>query len=56
MNGKVTKEYYQRVCLVLKSELNTRNKFLSINAYAIPVIHYTVGLINWPTGLLKAIT
>ena len=38
MRSKVTKEYYQRVCLILKSEVNARNKFLSINAYAIPVI------------------
>ena len=28
---------------------------MSINAYAIPVVCYIVGLINWPTGLLKAI-
>ena len=55
VRDKVTKEYYRRVCLVLKSELNARNKFLSINAYAIPVVRYTVGLINWPTGLPKAI-
>ena len=55
VRDKVIKEYYRRVCLVLKSELNARNKFLSINAYAsaIPVVCYTVGLINWPTGLLK---
>ena len=55
MRNKVTKEYYRRVRLILKSELNSRNKFLSINAYAIPVIRYTVGLIKWPTSLLKAI-
>ena len=55
VRDKVTKGYYQRVRLVLKSEVNARNKFLSINAYAIPVVHYTVGLIKWPTGLLKAI-
>ena len=55
VRDKVTKEYYRKVHLVLKSELNARNKFLSINAYAIPVVCYTVGLINWPTGLLKAI-
>ena len=53
VRDKVTKKYYRRVCLVLKSELNARNKFLSINAYTIPVVCYTVGLINWPTGLLK---
>ena len=55
MRNKVTKEYYRRVRLILKSELNSRNKFLSINAYAIPVLRYTVGLIKWPTSLLKAI-
>ena len=46
VRDKVTKEYYQRIRLVLKSELKARNKFLSINAYAIPVVRYTVSLIN----------
>ena len=44
MRSKVVKEYYRRVRLILKSELNARNKFLSVN-----------GLIKWPTSLLKAI-
>jgi len=55
MGSKVVKEYYRRVRLILKSELNARNKFLSVNSYAVPVIRYTVGLIKWPTSLLKAI-
>ena len=55
MRSKVVKEYYRRVRLILKSELNARNKFLSVNSYAVPVIRYTVGLIKWPTSLLKAI-
>ena len=34
VRSKVVKEYYRRVCLILKSELNARNKFSSVSTYA----------------------
>ena len=47
MKGKIWKEYKRRVKLVLKSELNARNKIAKINTLAVPVIVYSYGIINW---------
>ena len=47
MKGKIQKEYKRRVKLVLKSELNARNKIVAINTLAVPVIVYSYGIINW---------
>ena len=47
MKGKIQKEYKRRVKLVLKSELNARNKIAAINTLAVPVIVYSYGIINW---------
>ena len=47
MKGKIWKEYKRRVKLVLKSELNVRNKIVAINTLAVPVIIYSYGIINW---------
>ena len=42
MKGKIQKKYKRRIKLVLKSELNTKNKITAINTLAVPVI-----IINW---------
>ena len=44
---KITKEYKRRIKLVLKSELNARNKIAAINTLAVPVILYSYGVIDW---------
>ena len=44
---KARREYEQRVKQVLRSRLNGHNKMQAINAYAIPVISYTGGIIDW---------
>ena len=38
MKKKIRKEYYWRVRLVLKSELNATNRFEAINTLAVPVV------------------
>ena len=40
MKEKVRKEYYRRVRMVLKIELNAANRFEAINTLAIPVVTY----------------
>ena len=40
MKVKIQKEYKRRIKLVLKSELNVRNKITAINTLAVPVILY----------------
>ena len=47
---KIKKDYKRRIKLVLKSELNARNKMAAINTLAVPVILYSYGVIDWETG------
>ena len=47
MKEKIRKEYYRRVRLILKSELNAVNRIAAINSLAIPVITYSMNIINW---------
>ena len=47
MKVKIRKEYKRRIMLVLKSELNARNKIATINTPAVPVILYSYEVIDW---------
>ena len=47
MKVKIRKEYKRRIKLVLKSELNARNKIAATNTLAVPVILYSYGVIDW---------
>ena len=46
MKVKIRKEYKRRIKLVLKSELNARNKIAANNTLAVPVILYSYG-VHW---------
>ena len=39
--------------MILKSELNARNKITAIGALAVPVLRYSFGIINWRTEEIK---
>ena len=41
--------------MILKSELNARNKIIAIGALAVPVLRYSFGIINWRTEEIKKI-
>jgi len=41
--------------MVLKSELNVRNKITAIGALAVPVLRYRFGIINWRNEEIKKI-
>ena len=47
MKEKIRKEYYRRIRLVLKSELNAANRIYAINTLAVPVVTYSFNIINW---------
>ena len=47
MKEKSRAEYKQRLRLILKSELNAKNKIEAINTLAIPVLRYSFGIVNW---------
>ena len=53
MKEKVRKEYYRRVRLVLKTELNAANRFEVINTLAIPVVTYSFNIIDWKMSEIK---
>ena len=44
---KIRKEYKRRIKIVLKSELNGRNKIAAINTLAVPLILYSYRVIDW---------
>lgn len=47
MKAASGKEYLRRLQLILKSQLNGKNKVLAINSWAISVLRYGAGVINW---------
>ena len=53
MKEKIRKEYYRRVRLIVRSELNGRNKIEAINSLAIPTVQYSFGIIDWKYSEIK---
>jgi len=53
MKEIVRKEYYRRVRMVLKTELNAANRFEAINTLAIPVVTYSCNKIDWKMSEIK---
>jgi hypothetical protein len=53
MEGRLKKEYTRRLRIVLKSELNAKNKVTAIGTSAIPVLRYSFGIINWRLEEIK---
>jgi hypothetical protein len=47
MKERLKQEYNRRLRIILKSELNARNKITAIGALAVPVLRYSFGIINW---------
>jgi hypothetical protein len=39
--------------MILKSELNARNKITAIGALAVPVLRYSFGIISWRNEEIK---
>ncbi|XP_062530455.1 uncharacterized protein LOC134200814 [Bombyx mori] len=52
---QIQKEYFRRVKSVTGSQLNARNILRALNIYAVPVLLYTFGIINYKTADLKKI-
>ena len=47
MKQKLKKELVRRTRLILKTELNSKNRVTTINKLAIPVITYSFNIIDW---------
>ena len=53
MKNKVAAEYKRRLRLILKSKLNCKNKIQAINTWAVALLRYGAGIINWKVDELK---
>jgi hypothetical protein len=55
MKERLKQKYNKRLRMILKSELNARNKITAIGALAVPVLRYRFGVINWKLEEIKEI-
>ena len=51
----VTDEYLRRVKAVARSKLYSRNLFNAVNSWAVSVVRYSAGILNWKENELKSI-
>ena len=52
---KSIREYTRRVRFILRSKLNGRNKITAMNTWAVAVIRYAAGLLDWKYRELKCL-
>ena len=55
MKRTVKKEYLRRVRKVLESQLNGGNLIAAINTWAVSLLRYAAGFIDWTQGELEAL-
>ena len=55
LKQKLKKELVRRTQLILKTELNSKNRITAINTLAIPVITYSFNIIDWNLSEVKKI-
>ena len=54
MKDKIkTTEYLRRVRKLAKSKLCARNVFMKINQWALGVVRYSAGIVDWAVGNLE---
>ena len=53
MKALVSKKYKRRLKLVLKTKLSRRNKIMAVNTWAVAVLRYSAGAIDWKNEELK---
>ena len=52
---RVSKEYFTRTRKIWSSELSAYNKVIAHNAFAVPVLIPTIGVLDWTIGEIKEI-
>jgi len=53
MKESLKQEYSRTLRIILKSELNARNKITATGALAVPILRYSFGIIYWRTEEIK---
>ena len=49
----IKNEYIKRLKAILKSKLNSGNTMKAINSWAVPVIRYSAGIVDWKNSELR---
>ena len=52
MKDKINKEYIKRLKEILKSKRNSENTVKTLNTWAVPVIRYSAGIVDWKNSEL----
>ena len=47
MKERLQQEYRRRLRMILKSELNAKNKITAVGVLAVPVLRHSFGIIKW---------
>ena len=47
MKTKFAREYKRKLRLILRSKLNGKNKIKAINNYAVAIMRYGAGVLEW---------
>jgi hypothetical protein len=55
MKVRLKQDCRRRLRMILKSELNARNKITEIGALVVPVLRYSFGIVNWRIEVIKQI-
>lgn len=55
MKIRLQNEYYRRLKRILKSKLNGKNVIMAVNTWAVSVLRYGAGVINWTKAELESI-
>ena len=55
MKTRLQNEYYRRLKRILKSKLNGKNVIMAVNTWAVSVLRYGAGVINWTIAELESI-
>ena len=55
MKEMIRKECYRRARAILKTELNSANRIEAINTLAMPVVQYSLNILNWTLQDLRRI-
>ena len=53
MKDLLSKEYKRRLKLVLKTKLSGKNKIMAANTWAVAILRYSAGLVEWKTDELN---
>ena len=55
MKIAIKKEYFSRIRAIFKSKLNSRNTVNAVNTWAVPVVRYSGGIVDWTKDDLQNI-